>query len=460
MFNKINKKIVSIFTIFIMFFAISIVFGSDFVSAAELHFENTCTYYSKNNKQESVVVKKRIADDVIKTSDKKIFETLYVTVSVYNGTSLVDSFSGFENYTNRYFADDDMSNSINCSKYLNNDDSVQVFVESNNIDSEYVLYSENKQRPIINGLTCNYIPKDIKTFDIQKIQFVINSGSSLPLSASIKLNAETSNIPFYKNDSDDSDFTEKLAMGNCPQYLFLNPDNLGILDAEGVLMSWDISSIQNFTSCINCSFKMGNIDQIITFEYRKTEEQIQEELAKVEETTNLLQSYIDELNSLDCDSEKDFARCQELEEKIKNSTDEIDAMCKEQFDSSQFEGRRGNCEKYMLVREVIVTAGIIDDFRDGCSIISRDLRDFINWILSLIKIAGPIIVIVMGTLDFTKAAASSEADANKKAFDKLTKRLVMAVIIFIIPSLIQFVFSYFDVFNIAEGLDPSNPFCL
>ena len=51
----------------------------------------------------------------------------------------------------------------------------------------------------------------------------------------------------------------------------------------------------------------------------------------------------------------------------------------------------------------------------------------------------PVIVIVLGILDFIKAIGSDKEDEMKKAQGRFVKRLIAAVLIFIIPFIIEFV---------------------
>lgn len=60
-------------------------------------------------------------------------------------------------------------------------------------------------------------------------------------------------------------------------------------------------------------------------------------------------------------------------------------------------------------------------------------------IVKWIKYIIPVIVIVLGIIDFIKAIASSSDDEMKKAQGRFIKRLVAAALIFIIPFIIEFI---------------------
>ena len=66
----------------------------------------------------------------------------------------------------------------------------------------------------------------------------------------------------------------------------------------------------------------------------------------------------------------------------------------------------------------------------------------IQWIANIVKwlkYIVPVIVIVLGILDFIKAIASEKDDEMKKAQGRFTKRLIAAALIFIIPFIIEFI---------------------
>ena len=57
-------------------------------------------------------------------------------------------------------------------------------------------------------------------------------------------------------------------------------------------------------------------------------------------------------------------------------------------------------------------------------------------IISFIKIAVPIILILMGSIDLTKAVMASKDDDIKKAQSTLIKRAIIGVVIFFIPTIV------------------------
>lgn len=67
---------------------------------------------------------------------------------------------------------------------------------------------------------------------------------------------------------------------------------------------------------------------------------------------------------------------------------------------------------------------------------------------TLIKFAAPILVIVLSSMDYIKAIVSHDAEDLKKANGKFTKRLVIGVLIFLLPFLLDFLFEAFGLFDL------------
>lgn len=69
----------------------------------------------------------------------------------------------------------------------------------------------------------------------------------------------------------------------------------------------------------------------------------------------------------------------------------------------------------------------------------------------ILKILIPIVIIVLGAIDFGKVIVSSDDKAVKKSLVTLTKRVVVGVVIFFVPTLINFVFSLISGFSSLES---------
>ena len=84
---------------------------------------------------------------------------------------------------------------------------------------------------------------------------------------------------------------------------------------------------------------------------------------------------------------------------------------------------------------------LLMDFEDFCAQ-STTIWSVVGWILTIFKIVIPILLIVMGSLDFGKAVVSQEDGEIKKAGKSLAFRAVAALIIFILPSVVTMVIEW------------------
>lgn len=66
----------------------------------------------------------------------------------------------------------------------------------------------------------------------------------------------------------------------------------------------------------------------------------------------------------------------------------------------------------------------------------RAILYFVGIIIFAIKIAVPIILIVMGMVDLVKAVAGQNEDELKKATSKLVKKAVAAVAVFLVATIV------------------------
>ncbi len=69
-------------------------------------------------------------------------------------------------------------------------------------------------------------------------------------------------------------------------------------------------------------------------------------------------------------------------------------------------------------------------------LLGDDLVEILQSLVDIVKVAVPILLIALGTLDFGKAIFSSDDNEMKKAQSKFMKRLLAAAAIFLVPSLL------------------------
>ena len=72
-------------------------------------------------------------------------------------------------------------------------------------------------------------------------------------------------------------------------------------------------------------------------------------------------------------------------------------------------------------------------------------------LINIIKILVPIILVVMGSIDLTKAVVAQKDDEIKKGYQTLLKRLIYGVAIFFVPAIVDVALNLTGVYN-----DPEN----
>ncbi len=100
--------------------------------------------------------------------------------------------------------------------------------------------------------------------------------------------------------------------------------------------------------------------------------------------------------------------------------------------SSGSEGIKGD-EPYTPLPPIEIETGPLDC--DG--IFQGPLGDFLKEAWKLIKFAVPILILALSIVDFLKSISAHDEAEVKKAANKLVKRLIIGVIIFVLPTIIE-----------------------
>ena len=123
-----------------------------------------------------------------------------------------------------------------------------------------------------------------------------------------------------------------------------------------------------------------------------------------------------------------------------------------------FDKRMYECISFSDMLTEAATIGLTGDLKGNCHILSSDFVDILKQILDIIKIAGPLLALGLGTLEFIKSIVSGDADkGSKEAFKKFSTRLIAAVLLFIIPFVLAFLMDIF--LGNQDGYNSENPFC-
>ena len=74
----------------------------------------------------------------------------------------------------------------------------------------------------------------------------------------------------------------------------------------------------------------------------------------------------------------------------------------------------------------------------------KTILGVIRLALNAVKLIIPIVLIILGTVDLSKAVISGKSDATSKQVTSLVKRIVAGVIIFFVPTIVSAAFSLVD----------------
>ena len=83
----------------------------------------------------------------------------------------------------------------------------------------------------------------------------------------------------------------------------------------------------------------------------------------------------------------------------------------------------------------------------GCQVIPDEIRDWIRDALNLVKYIALAIVIVLGVLDFLKAAGTGEAETMKKSGTDFLKRIIAVIILFLVPLIVDLILNLIEIFG-------------
>lgn len=87
----------------------------------------------------------------------------------------------------------------------------------------------------------------------------------------------------------------------------------------------------------------------------------------------------------------------------------------------------------------------------GCEVVPEVVRKWINISLNVVKYMALVLVIVLGVLDFIKAAGAGEPDSMKKAGQSFIKRLVAVIILFLLPMIIELILNLINLYGANQN---------
>ena len=90
--------------------------------------------------------------------------------------------------------------------------------------------------------------------------------------------------------------------------------------------------------------------------------------------------------------------------------------------------------------------------KEGCSIVDGgELKELLQTNLDNIRIAGIALAVILQIADYVKAIFGSNDDSMAKANKRFVTRLIAIGLLFLVPSLLNFVLSLFEISGSSAG---------
>mgnify|MGYP004659750713 CR=1 FL=1 len=86
----------------------------------------------------------------------------------------------------------------------------------------------------------------------------------------------------------------------------------------------------------------------------------------------------------------------------------------------------------------------------GCDVVPEEVRKWISISLNFVKYVALVLVVVLGTIDFIKAAGSGEPDAMKKAGQTFIKRVIAVIILFLLPMIVELILHLINLYGATD----------
>lgn len=152
-------------------------------------------------------------------------------------------------------------------------------------------------------------------------------------------------------------------------------------------------------------------------------------------------------SDIDIEIDKYYSYKEKLDKGICNETDN---------EKSVNECNDSNLQKNLIVSKLMklddegatcrsnqnAVDNIIKENKDKCNkVLDDDFTNIVNNIMVIFYIIGPILLIVFGTIDYSKVVISSDKDSLKKANQRFFKRLIATILLFLSPAFTNLIIS-------------------
>lgn len=170
-------------------------------------------------------------------------------------------------------------------------------------------------------------------------------------------------------------------------------------------------------------------------------------------TLNEIKKAVDASDSKSCDDNPEFSRLYQ----------NLSSVCESYRATSMYAKDEGSeivakaCSKACTMLNDDIASICKDESTKfgSCGSLGRESTQWLFRLVRIVRYSVPALIVILSILEFIKAIASESDDEMKKVTGRFTKRLIAAVLLFLIPFVLDFILAIFDI----PGLDPTNPFC-
>lgn len=196
---------------------------------------------------------------------------------------------------------------------------------------------------------------------------------------------------------------------------------------------------------------VGTLEQAVKSNDTWDEQAANTHITQFETLANQMKTVNDYMSG--CEDKSDYKNLKDDMEIISNKISEIRAKLKEKINTSSIdEDKKADFLKkiddiYKKLTKLGSMSLSMYNNEQGCGTIFGDPTDkksvayLIQTLLNYIKVLAPILVVILSSMDFIKVIWTSDDESMKKAQQKLGKRLVAAVLLFLLPTLIGLMFN-------------------
>ena len=350
----------------------------------------------------------------------------------------IDESSGFSNYNELCFEDD-----ANKCPSLNNVGTVfsSASTLTYNFSSDYNIVVKKAYE----SLRDKFSDVDEKTNKI-KVEFlsVLDSGYTYDSSLSADDNAK--NNCSYLTEKADGKYQEYLKTFGSEEYFnkylnkYLNPS----LQQSASLSRSKFTYIYDYKTL----YKMKNIRKLGIYEGGNAEDRIGPVIdmfdaaynINVKDAINFVSSYCNDFTEYKIDMRVDTDG---------DGVNDSDSM------NDIVDSERESFEIRKFADPEIIGLNDPDSVTYDCGFLS-DVAGIISDAYFIIEMAGLALLIVLSVFDYVKIFLNDNSDEMKKANTNLFKRLIIAVLLFLLPALVNFSLRLFNI----EGINSENPLCV